>query len=166
MGTQRFGRSPVVWFVIAAVMLVGIGTFASGVLGMRDTALDISSHDTYFVVARQHLVLATALFCLACAAIYWAFSRILHRPLNRILSLIHVALTFVGSLGIYFPMHLIGATTAPRRYYEYTEFDAMEGSGGIGNINLTVTGFAVLFVIGQLILLVNMIHTLIRRPDA
>jgi cytochrome c oxidase subunit 1 len=145
---------------------VGIGVFASEVLGMGDTALDISIHDTYFVVARAHLVLATELFCLGCAAIYWAFSRILHRPLNMVLGRLHAVLTCVGLLSIYFPVFMISATTAPRRSYEYTEFEPMEGSDSIVNIDLVVTCLAASFILGQVILLVNVIRTLVRRPGA
>lgn len=166
MLAKRIQWNPAAWFVIAAAVLVGIGALASTVLGMGDSALDIPIHDTYFVVAHHHLVLATALFCLGCAVIYWAFSRILRRPLNRVLGLLHAVLTCVGLLSIYFPVCMISATTAPRRYYEYTDFEPMESSGSIVNIDLVVKCLAGSFILGQMVLLVNVIRTLVRRPDA
>lgn len=163
---KRIGRSPVTWFVGAALLLVTSGFVASALLGMGDSALDIAIHDSYIVVARWHLVLITGLFCLGCAIVYWAFPHLFHRRLDGTLGLIHSVLTFIGLLGFFFPMHLIGAVGAPHRYYDYTEFEPMEGAGGTVDLNMVVTGFALLFLIGQSILIVNVIRTLLRPPGA
>jgi cytochrome c oxidase subunit I len=166
MGTERGWQNPVAWFVVAALLLAIIGFFASAYTGMGSTALDIAIHDTYFVVAQEHLVIATALYCLGCAAVYWTFSRILRRRLNGTLGLIHMVLSVIGLLFIYFPIHLNGATAAPRRYYSYTEIEPMEHSTWILNIDFIVTGLAVLFLFGQVILLVNVVCTLVRPTGA
>lgn len=166
MVTQRIWGSPISWFVMAAVLLFAIGVHVSAVLEMGDTALDIPIHDTYLVIAHEHLVLATALFCIGCATIYWAFSRVLQRRSNRTLGLIHAAFTFIGLQCIYLPLHLMGATAAPRRNYSYTSFEPVDGSGGMLDINMTVTVLAAVFLIGQVIMLVNVIRTLARPPEA
>ncbi|MCC7500964.1 MAG: cbb3-type cytochrome c oxidase subunit I [Flavobacteriales bacterium] len=165
MGIGRW-QNPVVWFVVAALMLVTIGYFASVNMGMGYSALDITIQDTYFVVAHEHLIIAAALFCLVCAAVYWTFSRILRRPLNGTLGLIHAVLTTIGILVIYVPTHLVGATNSARRYYAYSEFDPIEHSGWIVNVNVIVAGLAFLFVFGQLILLVNVLRTLVSPTSA
>jgi len=160
MSTQRFWQNPIAWFMIAALMLGLIGFFIMG-----DAALDIPIHDTYFVVAHGHLALVAVLFCLGCSMIYWAFARVLRRRLNAKLGFAHALLTFVGLQCIFFPLHFIGLDGAPRRHYEYTQFDPV-GESPLWTVNGMVTIAAAIFLVGQALFVFNALRTLFMEPQS
>lgn len=164
MIAQGIQRNPVGLFVLATTVLVAIGLYDWWIHGMGVSALETPIHDTYFVIPRGPVGLATALFCLGCAGMYWAFSRALHRPMNRTLGVLHAVLTCAGLLCIYFPVYLTSATTFPLGKYEYTVFKSAGGAGGSVILDNMVTFLAGLFLIGQLIFLVNVIGALVKPP--
>jgi heme/copper-type cytochrome/quinol oxidase subunit 1 len=157
-------RPPFAWFVLMAALLMAIGIFDWAGRGLIVSALDTPIYDTHIVIAPGHVVLATALFCLGCGGMYWAFSRALHCPLNRNLGALHAVLTFAGLQCIYLPVYLTSATTFPLGKYEYTVFQSAGGDGGSVTLDIMVTLLAGLFLIGQLIFLVNVIGVLVKPP--
>src|SRR2546422_9933728 len=50
-------------------------------------------------------------------AIYHWYPKITGRMLNDTLGKFHFWVTFIGSYGIYYPMHYLGMMGVPRRYY-------------------------------------------------
>lgn len=150
------------WFVLAAGIAAIVGLWTSASLG--DSAMDLSIHDTYFVIANHHVILASAIFCLVCASIYWGFQKWTKHRINGTLGVIHLGMTAIGLIGIITPLHLMNGISAPRRYYEYTTAVSTNGHSWMANANTTVSVSAIVFLMGQIVLLANIILTLARRP--
>lgn len=167
MAAPRLRWTPGLAFVVSAALLAAVGAFSMW-QGSSDPALDIPIHDTYFVVAAQHVVVATVVYCLACALIYPSFHRLLHRPLNAWLGLAHALLTVIGLWGFLFPLygfHGIALMDTPRRYYDYTEFSPDVAAPGSLDLGFSLTGHALVFLLGQSLLVVNIVRSLLTRPQ-
>jgi cytochrome c oxidase subunit 1 len=84
-------------------MLFSIGfvsTFVSGGLTgiiLGNSTLDIQVHNTYFVVAHFHLVMATSAFFGLFAGVYHWFPKMFGRMLDEKLGYLHFWLTFIGA---------------------------------------------------------------------
>src|SRR5947209_20222573 len=103
-------------------MLFSIG-FASlfitgGLTGpiLAQPALDVYLHDTYFVVAHFHLIMAMAGLFAVFAATYFWFPKMFGRMMNSTLGSAHFWVTFFGAYAIFIPMHLLRIAGPPRRY--------------------------------------------------
>ncbi|QHN03474.1 cytochrome c oxidase subunit I [Granulicella sp. WH15] len=128
--------------------------------------LDQYLHNTYFVVAHFHLIMAMAgIFGLYAATYYWfpliANGRILSERLGRW----HFFTTFAGAYATFLPMHLAGLAGEPRHYSQLTGM-ASASSRLLGRqlpLQDFITHAAFLLAEAQLIFVVNLIQTL-RRP--
>ena len=82
--------------------------------------LDEYLHNTFFVVAHFHLIMAMAgVFGLFCATYYWA-PLLFHRSLSEPLGKLHFWMTFLGAYSTFLPMHLTGLAAEPRHYSQLT----------------------------------------------
>jgi cytochrome c oxidase subunit 1 len=160
--------------VYTPAMLFTIGlvsTFISGgVTGiiLADAALDITTHDTYFVVAHFHVVMGLSAVFGMFAGVYHWFPKMFGRMMNIRLGYAHFWITIVGAYGVFFPMHFVGLAGAPRRYYDYSvygEFD-VESYNLQMDLNIIITMFAILAALGQLIFLFNFFYSIFRGPIA
>lgn len=137
--------------------------FVSGLITgwlFGNSALDIHLHDTYFVIAHFHIVLAVAvLFCIF-AWIYFTFTLITRRRVNRTLTLIHFWVTFAGALCIFWPMHYEGLAGMPRRYMQYNDWVSYRQFSGLNQF-ISLVALAVL--LAQLLLPINLIYSAGRR---
>jgi cytochrome c oxidase subunit 1 len=114
-------------FTPAMLFAIGMVSFfiTGGLTGLflANTAIDLELHDTYFVVAHFHLVMgSSAFFGFICGVYHW-FPKIFGRTMNLTLSNIHFWATFIGVYVIFFPMHFLGLSGLPRRYYSFTNFE-------------------------------------------
>jgi len=153
--------SPAMLFAIGLVSFFISGGLTGIILG--DSALDINIHDTYFVVAHFHIVMGSSAIFGMFAGIYHWFPRMFGRMMNKRAGYIHFWLTIVGVYGTFFPMHFIGLSGAPRRYYAYT---AYEGFDAALNINALVSVFAILGGLAQLIFVFNFFYSMYRGKKA
>jgi len=114
-------------FTPAMLFSIGLVSFfiSGGLTGvfLGNSALDIQLHDTYFVVAHFHLVMGAATFFGMMAGIYHWFPKLFGRMMDYRLGQLHFWCTFTGVYLIFGPMHYIGITGVPRRYYSFTNFD-------------------------------------------
>jgi len=126
-------------------------------LFVAKTVSDMVVHDTYFVVAHFHFVMGSAsVFGFIAAGYYW-FPRMFGKMLNMTLGYIHFWLTFIGVYLIFFPMHFLGLSGLPRRYYMFTYFRTFDG---FSDINAFISTAAIITVSAQLILLFNIFYSL------
>jgi cytochrome c oxidase subunit I len=108
-------------FAIGFVSLFVAGGITGLVLGQ--TTLDLSMHDTYFVLAHFHLVMGVAAIFGIFAGIYFWFPKMFGRMMNETLGQIHFWVTFIGVYVIFAPMHIMGIVGMPRRYSQFTEYE-------------------------------------------
>jgi cytochrome c oxidase subunit 1 len=106
-------------FAIGFVSLFVAGGITGLVLGQ--TSLDLSMHDTYFVLAHFHLVMGVAAIFGMFAGTYFWFPKMFGRMMNETLGKIHFWPTFIGVYAIFIPMHVMGLVGLPRRYSQFWE---------------------------------------------
>ncbi len=91
---------------------------AGGLTGpiLAQPMLDQYLHNTYFVVAHFHLIMAmSGIFGLFAATYYW-FPLLCGRLMGERLGRWHFWLTLVGAYLTFLPMHIAGLEGAPRHY--------------------------------------------------
>jgi cytochrome c oxidase subunit 1 len=112
-------------FTTAMMYAVGFVSLfvAGGITGLvlGQSSLDLSMHDTYFVLAHFHLVMGVAAIFGMFAGVYFWFPKMFGRMMNETLGKIHFWPTFVGVFAIFIPMHAMGLVGMPRRYSQFYE---------------------------------------------
>jgi cytochrome c oxidase subunit 1 len=149
--------SPAMLFAIGLVSFFISGGLTGIILG--DSALDINIHDTYFVVAHFHIVMGSSAIFGMFAGVYHWFPRMFGRMMNKRLGYLHFWLTIVCVYGTFFPMHFVGLSGAPRRYYAYTSYSGFDAAL---NINALISVFAILGGLAQLIFVFNFFYSMYR----
>ncbi len=135
---------------------------AGGLTGpiLAQPALDAYLHNTFFVVAHFHLVMAMAGVFSIFAGIYYWFPLISGRMMNESLGKLHFWITLIAAYGTFFPMHFSGLAGEPRHYERLagpvTSFSAIAAN------ERGITFSALLLASAQLIFLWN-IFTSVRR---
>ncbi|MCU1223146.1 MAG: cytochrome c oxidase subunit [Edaphobacter sp.] len=167
-----------------AAMLFSLGFVSLFITGgltgpiLAQPILDEYLHNTFFVVAHFHLIMAMAgVFALFAATYYWfplitaqggKPSRLMSEPLGRL----HFWLTIVGAYATFLPMHLTGLAGEPRHYSQLT---GVPGPGGslspaghlLANtlpLNRHITYAAIFLATSQILFFVNLARSL-RRGD-
>ncbi len=124
-------------FALGFVFLFTIGGL-SGIF-MGSMAVDIFIHDTYYIVAHIHYVVAGIIFGVFAGIYYWfpkMFGRMMHEGLGKI----HFWLTFVFFNLTFFPMHFLGVGGHMRRIYNPTVYQFLESWQEM-NTFITVSAF-------------------------
>ncbi|MCL4109551.1 UNVERIFIED_CONTAM: hypothetical protein GTU68_061698 [Idotea baltica] len=141
----------------ATLFAIGFVSFfiSGGLTGiyLGNSALDILLHDSYFIIAHFHIVMGLAAGFGMFAGVYHWFPKLFGgRMMNTTMGEIHFWITFVGSYCIFWPMHYLGMTGVPRRYYSFQEFDTFSVYGEL-NIFMTVAAIIVFFT--QFLFVIN-----------
>ncbi|TXC85070.1 cytochrome c oxidase subunit I [Luteibaculum oceani] len=151
--------------VYTPAMLFSIGLVSSFVTGgvtgiiLADSTLDITVHDTYFVVAHFHIVMGLSAIFGMFAGVYHWFPKMYGRMLNTKLGYAHFWITIVSAYGVFFPMHYLGLAGAPRRYYEYSEFAMFDQ---VVDLNVLISVFAIIGAAAQGIFLFNFFYSIFK----
>lgn len=127
-GIKIFSWLGTVWMGkirFTGAMLFGLGFLSLFVIGgisgviLASVPVDIHMHDTYFVVSHFHFVLFGGSVFAIYAGFYHWWPKITGRMMDERLAKIHFVLTYIGFLGAFFPMHVLGMLGMPRRVAVY-----------------------------------------------
>jgi cytochrome c oxidase subunit 1 len=127
--------------------------------------LDEYLHNTFFVVAHFHLIMAMAgIFGLFCATYYWA-PLLFHRTLSEPLGKLHFWATLLGAYSTFLPMHFTGLAAEPRHYSQLNGIAGPSATLLQSTLPLQrhITVSAIFLVCAQLPFFWNLLLTL-RRP--
>lgn len=152
-GDVRFNSASL--FAIGFVSLFISGGLTGIFLG--NSTIDITMHDTYFVVAHFHIVMGVAAFFGMFAGIYNWFPKMYGRFMNETLGKLHFWGTLIGAYAIFWPMHYLGIAGVPRRYYRFDNFDAFSY---FPEMNQFITIAAVIVFFLQLVFVVNFFYSI------
>ena len=130
---------------------------------LAQPALDVYLHDTYFVVAHFHLIMAMAgVFAIFSATYFW-FPKMFGRMMNERLGRWHFWITLAGAYATFVPMHLLGIAGHPRRYSELTGVQYLTAMLPLQRF---ITVAAIITLAGQLIFLINLFWSMVKGPLA
>ncbi|HEY6446952.1 MAG TPA: cbb3-type cytochrome c oxidase subunit I [Acidobacteriaceae bacterium] len=130
---------------------------AGGLTGpiLAQPALDSYLHNTFFVVAHFHLVMAMAGVFSVFAGIYYWYPLLTGRRMNEMLGQLHFWISLVGAYGTFFPMHLAGLAGEPRHYAQLS--GTVESFASLIPVERGITYSALLLAAAQLIFLFNVL---------
>jgi cytochrome c oxidase subunit I len=170
-GSRPSYKTPML-FALGFVSLFITGGLTGPILAQP--ILDEYLHNTFFVIAHFHLIMAMAgIFGLYAATYYWFplitatrahAGRLMSEPLGHL----HFWTTLVGAYAVFLPMHLTGLAGEPRHYAQLT---GIPGPGGalspagelLANtipLNHFITYAAIFLAIAQLPFLFNLFRSL------
>jgi cytochrome c oxidase subunit 1 len=153
---------------LTSPMLFALGFVSNFLIGglsgifMASTPVDIFIHDTYYIVAHFHYVVAGIIFALFAAVYYWfpkMFSRMMSEPLGKI----HFVLTYIFFNLTFFPMHFLGVGGHMRRIYNPTQYEFLQP---LQEWNVFITISALLLGLSQLPFLINFFWSLFAGKKA
>ena len=149
-------------------LLFAIGFVSNFVIGglsgifMASTPVDIFIHDTYFIVAHFHYVVAGIIFAMF-AAIYFWFPKMFGRMTNRTWGIVHFVGTYVFFNLTFFPMHFLGVGGHMRRIYNPLQYEYLEQFGDM-NVFITISAFCL--GLSQIPFVVNFLWSLFAGEKA
>jgi len=137
-------------FAIGFLSLFTIGGFTGLVLAI--VPVDITLHNTYYVVAHFHYVLVSGALFAIIGGIYFWLPKWTGKMYNEGLGKLHFWLSMIGFNLAFFPQHFLGLAGMPRRIPDYAlQFAEWNMWSSIG---------AFIFGFSQLIFLYNVISTI------
>ncbi|HEY1270039.1 MAG TPA: cbb3-type cytochrome c oxidase subunit I [Candidatus Binatia bacterium] len=151
-----------------APMLFALGFVSNFVIGglsgifMASTPVDIYIHDTYYIVAHFHYVVAGIIFALFAAIYYW-FPKMFGKKMSEPLGKIHFILTYIFFNLTFFPMHILGIGGHMRRIYNPTQYEFLQPLQGINHF-ITISAF--ILGAAQIFFVYNFIASLAKKRDA
>ncbi|TVR79166.1 MAG: cytochrome c oxidase subunit I [Rhodospirillales bacterium] len=128
---------------LKAPMLYAIGFIflfvVGGVTGvaLANAGIDFAMHDTYYVVAHFHYVMAiAAIFAMFGGYLYW-IGKMSGKQYNEPLAKAQFWVFFVGVNVLFFPQHFLGLAGMPRRIPDYP--DAFVGWNMVSSVGALIT---------------------------
>jgi cytochrome c oxidase subunit 1 len=137
-------------FAIGFLSLFTIGGFTGLVLSI--VPVDITLHNTYYVVAHFHYVLVSGALFAIIGGIYFWLPKWTGKMYNEGMGKLHFWLSMIGFNLAFFPQHFLGLAGMPRRIPDY----ALQ----FAEWNMWSTVGAFIFGFSQLIFLFNVIATI------
>merc|ERR1712166_1294209 len=145
LGNQPLSKSTSAFFALLFLLMFTIGGTTGVILG--NAAVDLTLHDTYYVVAHFHFVLSLGAVIAIFSGIIFVAEKILGSRSSlpspsSTLSLYHLVLTFIGILLTFSPMHFLGFNVMPRRIPDFPDsFHSWNFLSSIGS-GITLLSFA------------------------
>ena len=150
-------------FALGFVSLFVAGGLSGPILAQP--ILDEYLHNTFFVVAHFHLIMAMAgVFGLFCAVYYWS-PLLWGRRLSESLGRIHFFGTFFGAYAVFLPMHLTGLASEPRHYAQLNSIPGPASAllNSTMPLQRGISEAAIFLAVAQFPFLLNLV-LLYRRP--
>jgi len=143
-------------FAVGFLCLFTIGGFSGLVLAI--VPVDITLHNTYYVVAHFHYVLVSGALFAIIGGIYFWLPKWTGKMYNEALGKAHFWLSMIGFNLAFFPQHFLGLAGMPRRIPDYAlQFAEWNMWSSVG---------AFIFGFSQLIFLYNVISTILAGKAA
>jgi cytochrome c oxidase subunit 1 len=153
-------RTPMFWAMGVVSLFISGGL--SGIW-LGQSAPDIQLHDTYFVIAHFHLIMAgAALFGVFGATSFW-FPKMFGRMMNETLGKLHFWFTFVAYYCTFFPMHYLGIAGHMRRLYDPYQYEFLKP---LQPINQFITVSALILGSSQILFFINFFWSAFKGPKA
>jgi hypothetical protein len=121
-----------------------------GFLVEEETTTDVNVHDTYFVIANSYFYWFFSILLFFFFTIYFSLDKA-KMILFRILYRMHIFGTLISVFGLFFPYSMVFTTS------KFPLFDNMQ------YINNSIVISFFLFLFSQLLFLINIFATLIKR---
>jgi len=113
-GAIRF-NAPML-FATAFLPMFGIGGLTG--IPLAFNAVDLYLHDTYYVIAHFHYVVAPGTIFALFAGVYYWYPKVTGRRMSESLARLHFWGSLVTINGLFFPMFLQGMAGVHRRWYD------------------------------------------------
>lgn len=145
-------------YAIGFIFLFLIG----GLTGIPNAlaAIDLHIHDTHFVVAHFHYVMAVAGTFAIVSGVYYLYPKFTGKMYSETLGKIGFFITFIGVNVTFFTMFLVGFKGMPRRYFDYAHMPELE------DLQKIVTYGAFILGIGMVLTIVTWILGLFTGKPA
>ena len=103
-------------FATAFLPMFGIGGLTG--IPLAFNAVDLYLHDTYYIIAHFHYVVAPGTIFAIFAGVYHWYPKATGRMLNEFLGKMHFWLSLIFINGVFYPMFLQGMAGVHRRWYD------------------------------------------------
>jgi len=171
-GSIRF-NTPML-FALAFLPMFGIGGLTGLPLGF--SASDLHLHDTYYVIAHFHYVVAPGTIFAIFAGIYFWFPKASGRMMNEFWGRVHFWLSLIFMNLIFMPMFAQGLAGMSRRMSDggvnysasYFQANGIVAAGGLSNnimyLNNTILWAAVGLGLAQIPFIINFFYSIFKGP--
>lgn len=146
-------------FALAFLPLFGIGGLTGLPLGFNAT--DIQLHDTYYVIAHFHYIVAPGTIFALFAGIYYWFPKVTGKKMNEFLGYLHFWPSLIFMNAVFMPMFMQGFAGMNRRLYDGGLQYAINQPHLHWNEFISVAAW--LLGIAQIPFFINFIWTLCKR---
>jgi cytochrome c oxidase subunit 1 len=155
-GSIRF-NTPML-FSLAFLPMFGIGGLTGLPLGL--SSADIPLHDTYYVIAHFHYVVAPGTIFALFAGVYFWFPKVTGRMMSEPLGKLHFWSSLIFMNVIFFPMFVQGLAGLSRRMYDGGEI--YEFAAGVTGLNRMISMGAWGLGLVQMIFFINLFWSIFK----
>jgi len=131
-------------FTLAYIVVFVVGGFTG--MWLSHVALNISMHDTFYVIAHFHLMLSGATLTGIFTGVYYYFSALFGVKYSRVFAYFHLVYYVGGQWLTFLPMFWLGFSGLPRRIHDYPViFMGWQGMATTGHL-ITMLGIVFFYL--------------------